>query len=68
MSHDHLYFRDQIQGGIHIDTLTTERYIELMCRFSPQLVYPFLKSAETYRMEQVMEVHILYKIPIMQKN
>lgn len=27
-----------------------------MCRFSPQLVYPFLKSAESYRNEQVMDV------------
>ncbi|OXA63103.1 Vacuolar protein sorting-associated protein 8 [Folsomia candida] len=54
--------RDQNQGGIHVDTVTTERYIELMCRFSPQLVYPFLKSAESYRNEQVMDICKKYKL------
>ena len=48
--------RDQSQNNIQVDIWTTEKYIGLMCNFNPQLVYPFLKSVDSYRVEQMMEV------------
>ncbi|KAG7169921.1 Vacuolar protein sorting-associated protein 8-like [Homarus americanus] len=33
-----------------------EEYIDLMCRVNPTLVYPYLKGAEGYRLEQTLEI------------
>ncbi|CAL8101722.1 unnamed protein product [Orchesella dallaii] len=54
--------RDQNQGGISVDTLTTERYIELLCRYNSQLVYPFLTSVESYRHDKALEICHKYNL------
>lgn len=47
-----------------MDSITTERYIELLCKFNTQLVYPFLTSVESYRHEKALEVKKYIKIII----
>lgn len=55
--------RDQSQGNsITVDTVTTERYIELLCKFNSQLVYPFLTSVESYRHEVALEICHKYSL------
>ena len=49
-------YREQNSNINHMDTLTTEKYIELMCRFDPGSVYQFLKTVDTYRSDLVLEM------------
>nr|XP_045621529.1 vacuolar protein sorting-associated protein 8 homolog isoform X2 [Procambarus clarkii] len=46
-------------GDLSDSPLTSElheEYIDLMCRVNPSLVYPYLKGAEGYRLEQTLEI------------
>jgi hypothetical protein len=46
----------QLKDEFSFDPALVERYIELMCEFSPQSVYQYITSSEGYRLENAMKV------------
>jgi hypothetical protein len=50
----------QLKDELNLDPALVERYIELLCLFSPEKVYPFVTSSEGYRLDNAIQVNILY--------
>lgn len=49
----------QPSGGVNrpdLSALLQEQYLTLMCQFEPHRVYGYLRSADTYRLEQVRRI------------
>jgi hypothetical protein len=46
----------QLKDEFSFDPALVERYIELMCEFSPHRVYPYMTSSEGYRLENAIKV------------
>lgn len=49
----------QLKDEFNFDPALVERYIELMCEFSPQSVYQYITSSEGYRLENAIKVNKL---------
>ena len=54
----HLYFRSQTPSRPEDtpDAEVHEKYIELMCRYQPDLVHSYLRNTENYRLEETLAV------------
>ena len=48
--------RFQTKQEIAPPSHVVERYIELLCRYTPEAVYNFLKSNDSYRLEEALDV------------
>jgi hypothetical protein len=47
----------QLKDEFSFDPALVERYIELMCEFSPQNVYLYITNSEGYRLENAIKVN-----------
>jgi hypothetical protein len=47
----------QLKDELNLDPALVERYIELLCEFRPEKVYPFVTSSEGYRLDNAMQVN-----------
>jgi hypothetical protein len=55
----------QLRDEFNFDPALVERYIELMCEFSPQNVYPYITSSEGYRLENAIKVNkVCYELQL----
>jgi hypothetical protein len=56
----------QLKDEFSFDPALVERYIELMCEFSPQKVYPYITSSEGYRLENAIKVNkVRYELQLL---
>jgi hypothetical protein len=46
----------ELKDEFNFDPVLVERYIELMCEFSPQNVYQYITSSEGYRLENAIKI------------
>jgi hypothetical protein len=52
----------QLKDELNFDPQLVEQYIELLCEFSPEKVYPYITSNEGYRLDNALKVcHFLVK-------
>lgn len=49
------------------DAEVHEKYIELMCKYQPDLVHSYLRNTENYRLEETLAVWIVTEIIILKK-
>lgn len=52
----------QLKDESNFDPELVEQYIELLCEFSPEKVYPYIISSEGYRLDNALKVcHLCVK-------
>jgi hypothetical protein len=55
----------QPKDELNFDPELVEQYIELLCEFSPEKVYPYIVSSEGYRLDNTLKVcHLWVKCVI----
>ncbi|KAJ9588008.1 hypothetical protein L9F63_028181, partial [Diploptera punctata] len=46
----------QLKDELNFEPELVEQYIELLCEFSPEKVYPYITSSENYRLDTALEI------------
>ncbi|XP_033606542.1 vacuolar protein sorting-associated protein 8 homolog isoform X2 [Cryptotermes secundus] len=46
----------QLKDELNFDPALVERYIELLCEFSPEKVYPYVTSSDGYRLDNAIQI------------
>jgi hypothetical protein len=55
----------QLKDDLNFDPEFVEKYIELLCEFSPEKVYPYIVSSEGYRLDNALQVCHLHVMCVM---
>jgi hypothetical protein len=50
----------QLKDELNFDPALVERYIELLCEFSPEKVYPYVTTSDGYRLDNAIQVNYEY--------
>lgn len=58
-------YRSQTKQEIAPPSHVVERYIELLCRYTPEAVYNFLKANDSYRLEEALDVSTMTRCDLL---
>lgn len=58
----YIFLQHLIQHSVSIESSDCENYLNLLCQFNPEMVEPFLRLNENYRLEKALEIIKKYEL------